>query len=59
MVYDPLWTTLLDRAQKAGRDVEDGAELLVQQGRKAFEHFFGSSVPRDLAHEAWVRVRDD
>jgi shikimate dehydrogenase len=45
MVYRPLTTDLLARAQAAGLVVVDGLEMLIQQAVPSFEAFFGRSPP--------------
>lgn len=51
LVYAPLVTDLLARAQDRGLDVVDGLEMLVAQAALAFELFFGREPPRDRDDE--------
>jgi shikimate dehydrogenase len=48
MVYKPLLTPLLQRAQAAGRRTVDGLEMLVRQAVPSFEAFFGAPPPRHV-----------
>ena len=45
MVYRPLRTPLLARAQARGHAIVDGLEMLIRQAEPAFEAFFGRPPP--------------
>ncbi len=45
MVYKPLRTEFLQRAQAAGRRTVDGLEMLLRQAVPSFEAFFGAAPP--------------
>ena len=45
MVYKPLRTEFLQRAEQAGRRTVDGLEMLLRQAVPSFEAFFGVAPP--------------
>jgi shikimate dehydrogenase len=45
MVYKPLRTEFLQRAEAAGRRTVDGLEMLLRQAAPSFEAFFGVTPP--------------
>ncbi len=45
MVYKPLRTAFLKRAQAAGRRTVDGLEMLLRQAVPSFEAFYGQAPP--------------
>jgi shikimate dehydrogenase len=45
MVYKPLLTPMLRRAQVLGRRTVDGLEMLIRQAEPSFEAFYGSVPP--------------
>lgn len=45
MVYKPLRTEFLQRAQAAGRRTVDGLEMLLRQAVPSFEAFYGQAPP--------------
>lgn len=47
MVYSPLRTPLLERAEAAGFHIVDGITMLIGQAEQAFFDFFGASAPLD------------
>lgn len=47
MVYAPLRTPLLQRAQSLGLRTCDGLAMLIGQARPAFEAFYGAPAPGD------------
>ena len=51
LVYAPLETDLLARANDRGLETVDGLEMLVGQAALAFELFFGREPPRDRDDE--------
>jgi shikimate dehydrogenase len=53
MVYSPVRTDLLCRAQKQGLRAVDGLTVLIGQARQAFRYFFGADAPRE--HDAELR----
>jgi shikimate dehydrogenase len=53
MVYAPLRTTLLQRAEAAGLDTIDGLSMLIGQAAHAFRYFYGADAPRE--HDAELR----
>ncbi|WP_294171269.1 shikimate dehydrogenase [uncultured Sphingomonas sp.] len=53
MVYHPLETGLVKQARALGLRVIDGVDMLVAQGARAFEAFYGHSAPRE--HDAELR----
>jgi shikimate dehydrogenase len=62
MVYQPLVTPLLAKAQALGRRTVDGLEMLVRQAAPSFEAFYGAPPPdevdvRGLALAALERPR--
>lgn len=48
MVYKPLRTEFLQRAQAAGRRTVDGLEMLLRQAVPSFEAFYGVSPPAEV-----------
>jgi shikimate dehydrogenase len=47
MVYSPVGTALLGRANALGRRNVDGLDMLIGQAAPAFALFFGAPAPRD------------
>jgi shikimate dehydrogenase len=56
MVYAPVETDLLRRAEALGRSKVDGLEMLVGQAAPAFALFFGAPAPRDRDAELRARL---
>jgi shikimate dehydrogenase len=54
MVYAPLRTAFLDRAEAAGMRPVDGLAMLIGQAAHAFRLFFGAEAPRE--HDAELRA---
>lgn len=52
MVYKPLRTTLLARAEERGLQVVDGLGMLLHQGALAFEMWTGMEPPLDVMRSA-------
>jgi shikimate dehydrogenase len=48
MVYKPLHTEFLRRAEAAGRRTVDGLEMLLRQAVPSFEAFFGVTPPAEV-----------
>ena len=48
MVYKPLRTAFLRRAQAAGRRTVDGLEMLLRQAVPTFEAIYGVAPPADV-----------
>lgn len=48
MVYKPLRTEFLRRAEAAGRRTVDGLEMLLRQAVPSFEAFFGAAPPASV-----------
>jgi shikimate dehydrogenase len=48
MVYKPLRTEFLRRAEAAGRRTVDGLEMLLRQAVPSFEAFFGAAPPAEV-----------
>ena len=48
MVYKPLHTEFLRRAEAAGRQTVDGLEMLLRQAVPTFEAFFGMTPPVEV-----------
>jgi shikimate dehydrogenase len=48
MVYKPLHTEFLRRAEAAGRRTVDGLEMLLRQAVPTFEAFFGMTPPAEV-----------
>lgn len=48
MVYKPLHTEFLQRAEAAGRRTVDGLEMLLRQAVPTFEAFFGMTPPAQV-----------
>jgi shikimate dehydrogenase len=48
MVYKPLRTELLRRAEAAGRRTVDGLEMLLRQAVPSFEAIYGVAPPADV-----------
>ncbi|CAN5471690.1 shikimate dehydrogenase [soil metagenome] len=57
MVYKPLQTEFLQRAQVAGRRTVDGLEMLLRQAVPSFEAFFGISPPASVDVRALALAR--
>jgi shikimate dehydrogenase len=62
MVYKPLRTEFLDRAEAAGLRTVDGLEMLIGQALPSFEAFYGAPPPaidvRALALKALGQTQD-
>lgn len=58
LVYRPGGTELTATASRAGCDVVDGPEILVQQGALSFEQWTGTDAPLDVMREG-ARGPDD
>lgn len=56
IVYNPLQTPLLYAARQRGNLTVDGLGMLIFQGQKAFEHFFGKLPPVTEALRQEMRV---
>ena len=54
MVYAPLRTTVLCRAEVVGLRAVDGLAMLIGQAAHAFRLFFGADAPRE--HDAELRA---
>ncbi|MBN1785593.1 MAG: hypothetical protein JW825_01185, partial [Candidatus Methanofastidiosa archaeon] len=52
IVYDPLWTGLLETARNAGSLVINGLEMLVHQGAISFERWTGLKPPISVMKDA-------
>lgn len=52
VVYNPVRTRLIERAERAGACVVDGLEMLIHQGLDALEGWIGRRIDRDLAADA-------
>ena len=52
IVYNPLYTRLLQEARKAGARTIDGVMMLVYQGSEAFKVWTGKTPPVDLMEKA-------
>ena len=48
MVYKPLRTEFLQRAQAVGRRTVDGLEMLLRQAVPSFEAFYGQAPPTSV-----------
>ncbi|MDX5393947.1 MAG: hypothetical protein LPJ86_09005, partial [Caulobacteraceae bacterium] len=48
MVYKPLRTELLVRAQAAGLSTVDGLAMLIGQAAPAFDAVYGAPPPKDV-----------
>jgi shikimate dehydrogenase len=48
MVYKPLRTEFLQRAQTLGRRTVDGLEMLLRQAVPSFEAFYGQAPPASV-----------
>jgi shikimate dehydrogenase len=57
MVYKPLRTEFLQRAQAAGRRTVDGLEMLLRQAVPSFEAFFGVAPPASVDVRALALVQ--
>jgi shikimate dehydrogenase len=52
MVYQPLRTTVLERAEQLGLTTVDGLGMLLHQGAIAFEMWTGFEPPIDVMRAA-------
>jgi shikimate dehydrogenase len=52
LVYKPLKTSVLARAEARGLKIVDGLGMLLHQGAIAFEMWTGSPPPIDVMREA-------
>lgn len=52
LVYNPLQTRLLQRAEEAGLKTIDGLGMLIHQGAKSFEIWTGQRPPTDITRQA-------
>jgi shikimate dehydrogenase len=59
MVYAPLLTDLLRRAQQRGNPIIDGLGMLLHQARPAFSSFFGQDPEVTPALREYVLAKDD
>lgn len=51
LVYAPVETALIAKAEEFGLETVDGLDMLVGQAATAFELFFGAAPPRDRDEE--------
>lgn len=51
IVYNPLKTTFLKQAERAGAETIGGLEMLIEQGSRSFEYWTGNSFPLDIIRE--------
>lgn len=56
VVYNPLRTELVMRAKKKGIPAKGGLYMLVMQGIKAAEHFFGEEIEKSKADEIFNTI---
>jgi shikimate dehydrogenase len=47
LIYNPLQTTFLRQAEKAGAEMIDGLQMFIWQGNRSFEIWTGKSFPVD------------
>ena len=52
MVYNPLETVLIKRAQQEGKTVVPGLEMFIEQAARQFELWTGESAPRGVMIKA-------
>lgn len=57
MVYKPLRTEFLQRAEAAGRRTVDGLEMLLRQAVPSFQAFYGVTPPSSVDVRALVLAR--
>ena len=57
MAYGPSETPLVEAAKKAGLQLVDGLDMLVEQAAASFELFFGQKPPRGRDSELWLLIR--
>jgi shikimate dehydrogenase len=48
MLYRPLKTAFLAKAEARGLKIVDGLDMLIGQGYPSFEAFFGRPAPQDV-----------
>jgi shikimate dehydrogenase len=51
IVYNPLKTTFLQRAEEAGATTISGLEMFIQQGNRSFELWTGKTFPVNLVRK--------
>lgn len=56
MIYRPLYTELLIKAQKKGCKIITGIEMLLEQAILQFELWTGQSAPRDIMKQSLEKV---
>ena len=56
LVYNPLETSLLQEAQRAGASVLGGIHMLVYQGAASFEMWTGRDAPVNVMLEAATKA---
>jgi shikimate dehydrogenase len=59
IVYNPLKTTFLRRAEEAGASTISGLEMFIQQGSRSFELWTGKSFPVDRVRKELINVLRD
>ena len=57
LVYGPVSTPFVATSQSLGIRAVDGAEMLVQQGAVAFEHWWGEAAPIEAMRQALNTAR--
>ncbi len=55
LIYRPMCTVLLQRASAAGCAAIGGLEMLLHQGKRAFELYTGKELPLDSVRDQLVR----
>lgn len=55
LVYNPIKTTLLKEAEKAGAKTISGVEMLVYQGAEAFKIWTGMEAPIDVMRQSVLK----
>jgi len=56
LVYTPLKTPLMLAAEARGLQTLGGLDMLIEQARPSFKHFFGETPPFDLDPSAFLKA---
>lgn len=59
IVYNPLKTTFLSRAEDAGATIISGLEMLIQQGNRSFKLWTGKPFPINLIRKELMKALND
>jgi shikimate dehydrogenase len=59
LIYNPLQTQLMERANRAGADSTNGLEMLIHQGALSFKTWTGQAAPVAAMRQACLEQLGD